>query len=116
VFDIKSMEERIDSSVATRSAIGWLVTMFAAISTLLVAIGIHSVIAQAVTDRTAEIGVRMALGAQAGDIFRRYVMQGLRLSLLGVAIGLCAAAACREWLRSFLFQFSRLIWRRWFWA
>jgi ABC-type antimicrobial peptide transport system permease subunit len=104
VFDLKSMEERIDSSLATRSVIAWLVTVFSTISILLAALGIHALIAQVVTERTAEIGIRMALGARASDIFKRYVMQGLRLSLAGIVIGLCVAVACREWLRSFLYQ------------
>jgi predicted permease len=104
VFDVKTMEERIESSLATRSVIAWLVTVFSAISTLLAALGIHAVIAQVVTERTAEIGIRMALGARASDIFMRYVMQGLRLSIAGIAIGLGVAAGCGEWLRSFLYQ------------
>jgi putative ABC transport system permease protein len=104
VFDLKTMEERIDASVGTRSVIAWLVTVFSAISLLLAALGIHAVIAQVVTERTAEIGVRMALGARSSDIFKRYVIQGLRLSLAGIAIGLCAAIGCREWLRSFLYH------------
>jgi ABC-type antimicrobial peptide transport system permease subunit len=104
VFDLKTMEERIDASVGTRSVIAWLVTVFSAISLLLAALGIHAVIAQVVTERTAEIGVRMALGARSSDILKRYVIQGLRLSLAGIAIGLCAAIGCREWLRSFLYH------------
>jgi ABC-type antimicrobial peptide transport system permease subunit len=75
VFDLKTMEERIDSSLATRSMIA-LVTVFSAISILLAALGIHALIAQVVTERTAEIGIRMALGARSSDIFKRYVMQG----------------------------------------
>jgi predicted permease len=104
VFDLKTMEERIDSSVATRSVIAWLVAVFSTISMLLAALGIHGVIAQVVGERTAEIGIRMALGARSSDIFLRYVMQGLRLSFAGIAIGLCAAIGCGHWLRSFLYQ------------
>jgi ABC-type antimicrobial peptide transport system permease subunit len=69
------MEERIDTSLATRSLIAWLVTVFATISVLLAGLGIHGVVAQVVTERTAEIGLRMALGARSGDIFKLYVMQ-----------------------------------------
>jgi ABC-type antimicrobial peptide transport system permease subunit len=67
------MEDRIDASVATRAVIAWLVSVFAAISILLAALGIHGLIAQVVTERTVEIGVRMALGAQV----ERY-LQALR--------------------------------------
>ena len=104
VFDLKTMDERLDASVATRSAIAWLVTVFSMISVLLAALGIHALIAQVVTERTAEIGIRMALGARSTDILTRYVMQGLRLSVIGVLIGLSTAIGCRQWLRSFLFQ------------
>jgi putative ABC transport system permease protein len=98
------MEERIDTSLATRSLIAWLVTVFATISVLLAGLGIHGVVAQVVTERTAEIGLRMALGARSGDIFKRYVMQALKLSLLRIAIGFCVASGCRAWLQSFLYH------------
>ncbi|HEX4230834.1 MAG TPA: ABC transporter permease [Bryobacteraceae bacterium] len=104
VFDIKTMDERIGSSLATRSAIAWLVTVFSTIGILLAALGIHAVIAQVVGERTAEIGIRMALGARSSDIFVRYLIQGLRLSFAGIAIGISAAIGCGEWLRSFLYK------------
>jgi predicted permease len=104
VFDLKAMEERIDASLVTRSWIAWLVAVFSGIGILLAALGIHAAIAQIVTERTAEIGIRMALGARPGDIFNRYVTQGLRLSLAGIAIAVCAALACRQWLTSFLYR------------
>ncbi len=108
VFDIKTMAERIDASEATRSVMSFLVTVFAAISILLAAIGIHGVVAQVVTEHTAEIGIRMAVGAQAGNIFRHYAIQGLPLSLAGVFIGLIVAAACSRLLRGFLYQVQPL--------
>jgi ABC-type lipoprotein release transport system permease subunit len=67
-------------------------------------LGIHALIAQFVTERTVEIGIRIALGARSTDIFTRYVMQGLRRSVIGVLIGLSTAIGCRQWLRSFLYQ------------
>jgi len=108
VFDIKTMEERIDASESTRSVMSFLVTVFAGISILLAAIGIHGVVAQVVTEHTPEIGIRMAVGAQAADIFRRYAAYGLQLSLAGIVIGLTLASACSRLLRSFLYQIEPL--------
>jgi putative ABC transport system permease protein len=62
-FDIKTMENRIDASLAVRAVIAWLVSVFAAISVLLAALGIHGVITQVVTERTAEIGNPDGLGS-----------------------------------------------------
>jgi predicted permease len=104
VFDLKTMDERLGASVATRSVIAWLVTIFSTISILLAALGMHALIAQIVTERTAEIAIRMALGARSADILARYVMQGLKLSLVGILIGLSSAVGCRQWLGSFLYQ------------
>jgi putative ABC transport system permease protein len=104
VFDVKSMADRIDASVATRAVMSMLITVFGAISLLLAAIGIHGVLAQGVSERTAEIGIRMALGARPGDIFRRYVWQGLRVSGIGIVGGLCAAVFCGRWVGSFLYE------------
>ncbi len=104
VFDVKTMEERIDASVATRSVMSWLLTIFAAISLLLAALGVHGVVAQVVEERTSEIGIRMALGARPGNILRQYMVLGLRPSFAGIALGLGAAIGCQRWLQSFLYH------------
>jgi putative ABC transport system permease protein len=104
VFDVKTMEERIAASLVTCSWIAWLVAVFSGISILLAALGIHAAVAQVVTERTAEIGIRMALGAQPGNIFHRYLAQGLRLASAGIVIALLAAIACRPWLTGFLYH------------
>jgi putative ABC transport system permease protein len=108
VFDLNTMQQRIYASEATRSVMALMVAAFAAISILLAAIGIHGVISQVVSQRTSEIGVRMALGASSSEIFCRYTRQGLLLSMAGIAIGLCAALACGGWLRGFLYQVQPL--------
>jgi putative ABC transport system permease protein len=75
---------------------------------LLAAMGIHGVTAYRVTSRTREIGVRVALGAQPGDVVRMVLRQGLRLAFSGVAIGLALAVATARLLESLLFGVSSM--------
>jgi putative ABC transport system permease protein len=83
-----------------------LFVIFAIIGSFLAAVGIYAVIAYAASQRTHEIGIRAALGAQRGTILRLIVGQGLKLSLLGLAVGLAATFGVTRVMRSFLIGVS----------
>jgi len=102
----RTMAQILDTSVRPQRLNGLLVAGFAVLALVLAAVGIYGVIAFSVAQRTREIGVRMALGAQPGNILRLIVGQGLSLVLLGVGLGLAASYALARLLESFLFGIS----------
>lgn len=107
VFDIRTLDERIASSLQGRQTPMLLLTVFAGVALLLSAIGIYGVLAWSVAQRTGELGVRMAIGAQRGDVVRMVLGQGGRIAALGLVAGLIGALALGGFLGSQLFGVSR---------
>ena len=103
---VMMMEQLLADSYAPRRFQTWLFGLFATVALVIATVGIYGVISYAVSQRTHEIGIRMALGAQTGDVLRMLVSQGMRLALAGVALGLAAALALTQVMKNLLFQVS----------
>src|SRR5918997_531896 len=103
VSNIRSMEEILSESIARQRFSMLLLGIFAGIAMLLGAVGIYGVVSYSVAQRAHEIGVRMALGARSSNVLRMIVGHGLKLVLIGVAIGLVAALMLTRLMESLLF-------------
>jgi predicted permease len=104
VSRVRTIEEILSSSMATRRFNTWIVMLFAATALLLAGIGTYGVMAFAVTTRTRELGVRAAVGATPGGLIRMVLGQGLLLTLTASVIGLVAAVAMTRFMASLLFN------------
>lgn len=103
IFDVKTMEKVISDHLVGFRYVAVLMAIFGILSLVLATIGIYSIMAYSVTQRTHELGVRMALGAQPGDVMKLVVRQGMGLILIGVPIGLAAAFVVARVLASLLY-------------
>jgi putative ABC transport system permease protein len=106
VYNIKTMENVLSQSIATPQLITSLLTIFAAIALLLAAMGVYGVMSYSVAQRTHEVGVRMALGAQQQHVLRMILGHGLRLVLFGVGLGVMVALAVTRVISNLLFGVS----------
>jgi len=106
VFAVIKMDERLSNAVAERRFQTLLLGFFAVVALLIAAVGIYGVISYAVSQRTHEIGVRIALGAQTGDVLRMVIWRGMSLTLIGVTLGVAAALALTRVIRNLLYEVS----------
>ncbi|HWN43842.1 MAG TPA: ABC transporter permease [Thermoanaerobaculia bacterium] len=103
---VRSMEEVVERSMARTSFTLLLLAIGAAVALLLGAVGIYGVISYVVSQRTQEIGVRMALGAKPADVSGMVLKEGLALALLGIGLGLAGALAVTRFMQALLFEVS----------
>jgi predicted permease len=106
IYDAKPMEDRVAATLATRRFTVILLALFAAAAIFLAALGLYGVINYGVTQRTQEIGIRMALGARRGQVLMLVVGSGVRIAIAGLVIGGCAAFAIARMLPNQLFGVS----------
>jgi putative ABC transport system permease protein len=103
VYGVTTMTQRVANQTAQARFSTWLLGLFGGLALVLAAVGIYSVMSYAVAQSTREIGIRMALGANAGDVSKLVIGQGMVLALLGVALGIGAALALTQLMKQLLF-------------
>jgi putative ABC transport system permease protein len=103
IYNVRTFDEVVANSLGTRRVSMQLFSIFAGTALLLAAVGIYGVMAYSVTQRTQEIGIRMALGAQKSHVLAMVVRQGMTLALIGIGIGLAGAFGLTRLVTSLLF-------------
>ena len=106
IYEVKTMDERLLDTIAPQRLATYLVAVFAGVALLLAALGVYGVMSQSISQRTHEIGIRMALGAQARDVLKLILWQGLVLVLIGACLGLIGALALTRLTSNLLFEVS----------
>src|SRR5205807_5859803 len=102
----QSMDDIVDQALGQTRLMMWLLGIFSGVALLLASIGIYGAVAYTVEQRTSEIGIRMALGAQTRDVLRLIVNQGMRPVVIGLAVGIAAAFALGRLITAQLYQVS----------
>jgi putative ABC transport system permease protein len=105
IWRVQTLEEIVDRQLSTPAQSTALLTAFALLALLLASLGLYGVLSYAVTQRTGEIGVRMALGATSSEILLSFGERGLALTLAGLVIGLALAAIASRWMTTLLYGF-----------
>src|SRR6202035_1456895 len=106
VFGIKTLESMVDDTDSLRNFDLILLGGFSLLALTLAAVGVHAVMAYSVSQRTREMGIRMALGARSSDVLRLILQQGAKLAITGAVIGVAAAMILRKVMASFLYGLS----------
>src|SRR5262245_10622202 len=106
IFEVATLSDQVDRSLVQQKLIARLSSLFGLLALLLASVGIYGVISYSVTQRTREIGVRMALGAERSDVLRLVLGQGAKLALIGALVGLGASWALTRWIEGLLFNVS----------
>ncbi len=106
VFNVRTMDQIVDQSIAPRRFSMMLLAVFAVVALALASIGLYGMMSYSITQRTREIGLRMTLGAQRGNVLRLVIGHGMKLALAGVALGLIAAFALTRTMKNLLFGVS----------
>ena len=108
IFRIATMEEVVNASVSTRRITLVLLGLFSGLALILAAIGIYGVVSYSITQRSKEIGIRIALGAQRGDVIRLVLTQGGKIAVAGIVIGSAAALGLTPLLSKLLYSVSAI--------
>jgi putative ABC transport system permease protein len=103
VVFMKTMSQMINDTLWQRRLWGVMFAIFAALALVLAAIGIYGVLSYSVSQRTRELGIRLALGAQSSDVLRLVIAQGMKLAALGIALGLAMSFVLARLITSLLF-------------
>jgi putative ABC transport system permease protein len=103
ISNIARMDELMSRSVGERRLSMMLLSLFSGIALVLASVGIYGVMSYSVTERSRELGVRIALGADRSDVLRLVLKQGMRLAVLGIGFGLAAALALTRLIESQLY-------------
>jgi len=104
LYDVEMMADRVEESLLQLRAMLWLSSIFAGLALLLAAVGIYGVLAYAVSQRTPELGTRMALGADASRVLRLVATQGMKLAVVGLAVGAVGAVYLTRFIASVLYD------------
>jgi putative ABC transport system permease protein len=104
IFQVSTMEDVRQRGFWEQKLFGWMFSTFGAVALLLASVGVYGVLSYSVSQRTQEIGVRMALGAGRRDVLRLILGQGVRLAAIGIVLGLLGAFGTTHFLKSVLYN------------